>query len=466
MSQHVQDGQKASIPAPHPTTEWPNPGYAWYVVVILTLAYTLSYIDRQILAIVLEPIRRDMDISDTQVSLLAGMAFAIFYVAMGIPLGRLADRVNRRNLIIFGITLWSLMTALCGLTQNFWQLFLARIGVGVGEATLSPAAYSIISDYFPPERRIRPLSSYNIAIPIGSSLAFIVGGTINYMLAQVPVIEVPLLGVLRSWQVTFLAVGLPGLLFVLLLFTMREPERKERHGPAADHGKGVPFKDVLRFICKENGKTFFAIFIAYGGLVLYSVALTIWMPTMFVRKFGWSLSKIGMAQGSILLVFATLGIIISMNLAARLKERGQRDALMRTSLIMGALATPPSIILPLLDDPIWVLVLYCPIALFCYGLYAVVPAVLQFITPNQMRAQVSAIFSFFNNVIGLMLGITYVALITDFVFQDPMKLNYSLCIVAITTLPPSLYCLWRGLKHYRESMMRAEAWLTPTGEKD
>lgn len=462
MSGNILSSGPGTKPSPIPAADWPKPGYAWYVVLILTLAYTLSYIDRQILALVLEPIRQDMAISDTQVSLLAGMAFAMFYVVMGIPLGRLADRINRRNLIMFGIFLWSLMTALCGLAQNFWQLFIARIGVGVGEATLSPAAYSMIADYFPPDQRIRPLSSYNIAIPIGSSLAFIVGGTISYILGQIPTVDWPLVGVLRPWQVTFFAVGLPGLIFVLIMLTVREPVRRERGPAVVNTTKGVPFRQVLHFVFHENRKTFLVIFLAYGGLVLYSVALTIWLPTLFVRKFGWTISQIGLAQGSILLVFATLGIILSMNLATRLKQRGQKDGLMRTSLIMGVLATPPSIALPLLDDPIWILALYCPIALLCYGLYAVVPAVLQFITPNQMRGQVSALFSFFNNVIGLMLGITYVALITDFVFQDGSKLNYSLCIVAITTMPPSLYGLWWGLRHYRDSTIRAEAWMIPS----
>jgi MFS family permease len=173
---------------------WPSRGYAWYVTLILTGAYTLSYIDRQILGLVLEPIRRSLDLTDTQVSLLAGTAFALFYVTLGLPLGRLADRASRCKLIFVGVFLWSLMTAACGLASTFWQLFTARVGVGIGEATLSPAALSIISDYFPPDKRVRPLGLYNLALAVGTGLAYVTGGTISTLIANMPDLHLPVLG--------------------------------------------------------------------------------------------------------------------------------------------------------------------------------------------------------------------------------------------------------------------------------
>ena len=177
---------------------WPNPIYAWYVVGVLMLAYTNSFIDRQILYLLFEPIRNDIGISDTQISLLAGLAFSVFYTVMGIPLARLADQSNRKAIITVGVASWSLMTALCGAAQNFWQLFLARIGVGVGEATLSPAAFSIISDYFPKNRIARAFSVYSMGVYFGAGLAMMIGGLVIKMVSASPTVVLPLVGEVYS----------------------------------------------------------------------------------------------------------------------------------------------------------------------------------------------------------------------------------------------------------------------------
>jgi MFS family permease len=440
---------------------WPQRRYAWYVVGVLTAAYTLSYIDRQILGLVLEPLRQDLSLTDTQVSLLAGTAFALFYVTLGLPLGWIADRASRRKLIALGVFFWSLMTAMCGLASTFWQLFAARMGVGVGEAALSPAAYSIISDYFPPEARVRPLATYNVALAIGSGLAYLTGGAISSLLAARPGIEWPLFGELASWQATFVAVGAPGMLFALLVLTIREPVRRgirRAAVPAQPRSTGV--RELVRFICVENPKTFAVIFFGYGGLAMHSVSVTIWMPTLFVRRFGWTTGEIGLAMGGILLVFATLGILAGMNVAARLHARGSADGLLRTSLYMGTALVPLGIALPLCSTPGLTLALLAPVAALSFGIFAVVPPVLQLITPNQMRAQIAAVFSLFNNVIGLMIGATYVALITDYVLEDSSRLHVSLAITAATVLPASCLLLWWGLAHFGRSMIAARAWLT------
>ena len=162
----------------HEDGEFPSPGYAWYVVGVLTVAYVFSFVDRQIIALLIGPIQRDLEISDTQISLLGGLSFAVFYTLFGIPIGRLADTKSRRAIISIGIAFWSVMTAGCGLTKRFWDLALMRMGVGVGEATLSPAAYSLIADYFPPHRRSTAMSVYSMGIYIGSGLAFILGGMV------------------------------------------------------------------------------------------------------------------------------------------------------------------------------------------------------------------------------------------------------------------------------------------------
>jgi MFS family permease len=194
--------------------EYGSPTYAWYVVTILLFAYVTSFLDRTILTLLVEPIRESLGISDLQLSLLHGFAFAIFYVSLGVPIARYADSHNRVRLISVGVLVWSLMTAVCGLAKNFTHMFLARVGVGIGEATLSPAAYSIISDYFPVEKRPRAYSIYQTGIYIGMGLAMIIGG---YVIAVVPSIEMPFYGHMEPWQVVFLLVGLPGILIFLLL---------------------------------------------------------------------------------------------------------------------------------------------------------------------------------------------------------------------------------------------------------
>lgn len=450
--------------APPPAPPWPNRRYAWYVVIVLTATYTLSYIDRQILGLVLEPIRHEFQLTDTQVSLLAGAAFALFYVTLGLPLGRLADRASRRNLIFVGVFFWSLMTAACGLAQNFWQLFAARVGVGVGEAALSPAAHSIISDYFPPDQRVRPLALYTLALAIGSGLAYVAGGTISATVAGMADLRLPLIGAVEAWQITFITVGAPGMIFALIILTIREPLRRGMRlntatGTQPQAAPVASVRDVFNFIWRENPRTFVVLFLSYGGFAIHTDSVLIWMPTVFIRRFGWSAPEIGVTLGLVILFSATIGILASMTLAARLQAKGSPDALLRTSLLVALLQTPLGVAMPLLDSPALMLALIAPIMAMSFGLFAVVPPILQLITPNQMRGQVAATFSFFNNVIGLMFGATYVALLTDYLFRDSARLHHSLTVVAATALPLSTLLLWWGLPHFGRSMVAARSWL-------
>ena len=190
--------------------------YGWYVAIVLMLCNTLSFIDRQILGLLAPLIKQELSLSDTKIGLLQGLAFGIFYTLLGMPMGRIVDRGNRRNLVAAGIFCWSLMTAACAAARGFWTLFLARMGVGVGEATLSPSAFSLLSDYFPRERLGTALSIFSMGVFFGSGSALIVGGLV--------------IGAVGSWRLTFLIVGLPGLLAGLLMFTIKEPARRNLLG--------------------------------------------------------------------------------------------------------------------------------------------------------------------------------------------------------------------------------------------
>jgi MFS family permease len=222
---------------------WPKPLYSWYVVGVLMLAYTNSFIDRQILSLLIEPIRRDLQITDTQVSLLAGLAFTIFYTLMGVPIARLADQKNRRTIIAIGIASWSVMTASCGLARNFWHMFLARVGVGVGEATLSPAAMSMISDYFPVGKLARAISIYSMGVYFGAGLALIIGGMVVKLVIEAGNVVLPVVGEVFPWQMTFFFVGLLGIPIFLLMLTIREPVRRgiaRRGSSEAKHASSIP----------------------------------------------------------------------------------------------------------------------------------------------------------------------------------------------------------------------------------
>lgn len=454
---------KDVLARPGAGTAWPKPVYAWYVVLVLTATYMMAYIDRSVLGLLVELIRADLQISDTQVSLLGGAAFAIFYVAMGMPLGRLADRANRRNMIAISTFVWGCMTAACGLANNFWQLFMARVGVGVGESALPPAALSVISDYFSPEKRSAPLATFMVAIAVGSGLAYVVGGAIIDWVTSIPEFALPIVGAVRPWQAVFIMVGAPSLILMLFVMTFREPVRRglrpskmQEAGKAADT---VPVREVMNFVFKENRETFGAVFIAFGGFALHSVALQLWLPAYYIRRFGWTEVEIGLAFGVIILVFATAGMLTGAKLASWMKKRGHADAVLRAPLYMSLVMTPAAIVATLLPDPYISLIVVAPVMGISYGLFALVPEIMHAITPNQMRGQVTAIFIFFNNVVGVIVGGTFVALITDYVFADEAAVGYSLALTAGTVLPASAYLVWRGLKHFRVSVAAADEWL-------
>jgi MFS family permease len=239
-----------------------------------------------------------------------GLSFAVFYTFFGIPLGRLADSKNRRTIIALGFALWSLFTAGCGVARNFVQMLLLRMGVGVGEAALSPSAYSIIADYFSPKRRATAISVYSMGIYIGSGLAFIIGGTVAGFAAQQEVWQLPLIGSTRPWQVVFFIVGLPGILFALLMYTVREPERRGTR--KIDHDKKsavavVPMKEVVDYLWL-NRRTFICHNVGFALLSFSSYGSTAWIPTFFVRNHGWTEAQAGQVYGWIVAIFGTLGV--------------------------------------------------------------------------------------------------------------------------------------------------------------
>jgi MFS family permease len=433
---------------------YPSEQYAWYVVGVLTLAYVFSFIDRQILTLLVGPIKRDLAISDTQMSLLMGLSFAAFYTLFGIPIGRLADTRSRRAIITAGLVFWSLMTAGCGFARRYWHLAAMRMGVGVGEASLSPAAYSLIADCFRPEKRATAISVYSTGIYLGLGLATLLGGLVVGFASGRDVVHLPLIGATRPWQLVFLVVGLPGLLVAALLSTLREPSRK---GATAGVAAPEPLGVVWAYV-RDNRRTFLCHNLGVACLALSGYAAAAWVPTLLVRRHHWTASRSGVAFGLASMVCGTSGIVLGGRLADRLRRRGHPDATLRVALLGAAAWLPFGALFPLMPTGAWAVALLAPAVFFSSLPFGVAPAAIQEMMPNPMRGQASAFYLFVINLIGLGLGPTAVALVTDYVLHDEGAVHVSLLVVGVLANLAAVGLLAAGLGPYRRSLDYLAAW--------
>jgi MFS family permease len=387
--------------------------YAWYVAVMLMLFNTLSFIDRQLLGLLVTPIKAELQISDTRIGLLQGLAFGIFYTLLGIPMGRLVDTKNRRNLVAAGIFCWSAMTALCAGAKSFGALFLARMGVGVGEATLSPSAFSLLSDYFPRERLGTALSIFSMGVFFGSGLALIIGGLV--------------IGAVGSWRTTFLIVGLPGLLAALAALTIREPPRRNLLRTAAGEASRLSPREVVEQV-RLRWQSVGGICLGFAFQALCNYAQQAWLPTYFARVHGWEPRRAGLTLGTISLVTGLLGAYLGGALCDRWQRRGVHDAPLR----VGVLATTGAGVLftlamaaPLLSLQLTLLV---PSFFFLAMPIGSVYASLQLILPNQVRGQIGALQVFTLNLLGLILGPFLPGFFNDYLFRDGNMVGWSLAL--------------------------------------
>ncbi len=411
------------------THEYPRTGYAWYVVILLTLAYILSYLDRWVLSLLVELIKADLGLTDTQMGLLLGPAFAVFYAVMGIPLGWMADRYSRRTLIGIGITLWCAATAAAGLARNFAQLAVSRVLVGVGEATLSPCALSLITDYFAPGQRGRAIAFYTGAVSIGSGIAYLLGGQIIQWAAQQPELNFPLVGEVKPWQVVFLLVGIPGLLIAAAMFTVREPQRTGTAVTAELTDKQVGFPTALRYLRRRLG--------SFGGIFGCMSVVTVlayshaWLPAYFSRTWDWDIPKFSVYNGVGLLIIGPLFVNFGGWLADWLRNRGHPDGPVIVLILGVFIMVPMSVAFPLM-----------PSALSSFGVYlltivgaamatAAAPAAIVSIAPGQIRSQTIALFYLTISLIGAGIGPPAVAFFTDKVFGDEQAIRYSMAILPV-----------------------------------
>jgi MFS family permease len=422
--------------------------YPWLVVFILMIAYVFSFVDRQILNLLVGPIRRDLGISDTQMSLLMGFSFAIFYTILGIPLGRLADSKSRRGLIATGVVVWSFMTALCGMARSYWQLFLFRVGVGVGEATLSPAAYSMIADYFAPERRATAISVYSMGIYLGSGIAFLLGGLVIQFAVAQGAVTLPLIGDVRPWQVVFFILGGAGIVFSFAFLLVREPAR----GGLGVSGGSVPFGAVVAHLW-QNRRTVLCHNLGFAMIAFCSYGTSAWVPSFFIRTFGWKAGEVGIIYGLIVMLFGCAGILFGGWLTDRWQRQGTSDAALRVGILACGVAIVGNVYL-LADSGTLAAILMVP-SVFALGMpFGAAPAAIVAIVPNQMRGQTAAVYLFIVNLIGLGVGPTAIALVTDYVFANDLALKWSMLIVGSGANIVAIALLVMGLKPYRETLNR------------
>ncbi len=380
-----------------------------------------------LIGLLVEPIKADLGLSDTEISLLQGFAFALFYTVAGIPIGRWIDRAPRMRIVAIGVAIWSVMTAVCAGVSNFIQFFVARMGVGVGEAVLSPAAYSVISDSFPRNRLGLAMGVYGLGSAIGAGLAFMIGAVVVALVANAESVAVPLLGEIKAWQVAFLVAGLPGLLIAAMFLILPEPLRRPAKGE--EHlTEQIPFREIWQHL-QQNKIFYWSIFLAVGAVNLSVLGSISWLPAMLVRTFGMDLANAGWLAGSLLIIGGLIGMVGG---GAAMDKIGGGTP--KARLIFCGWATVAGTVgaasFPLVNNiPILAIsfVLFFSAAAVAVG---AAPSAIQQLAPNRMRATISAAYVFVINAIGLGIGPTLTAVIGDNFFPFESGIRYAIAIVA------------------------------------
>jgi MFS family permease len=443
------------------SSAYPSSFAAWYSVAVLLLMYIFSFIDRTTISLIVEPMKRDLQISDTQVGMLQGLAFALLYTFLGLPIARLSDRHSRRGIIAAGVFIWSIMATLCGFARTALQLFVARIGVGVGEAALSPAAYSIITDSFPRSKLGKAFGFYNIGITIGAGVAFLVGGIVVAAVSRTgATYMLPLFGEVRAWQMVFILTGAPGIVLPLLLLTIREPPRRGiLRSPSADAAAlpRPPLSEVLGYVWL-NRRFYFLHFVALALLAMCGYCVAAWLPTAIIRAYGVSYGQVGKVLGVSTILMNSIGILLAGILCDRLTRKGHKDAPVIVALISAGGIAVFSCLPTLMPTVtlVWVAIFISGLTFNAYN--GVGPMAVNQVTPNQYRAQVSAVYLFVVNALGLGVGPTLVPLLNDHLFHDPLKIRFSLIIVVFCAAVAAIILLTIVRPIYRQKVIESAGW--------
>ena len=478
-------------------------GAAWWTLAILVVAFIFSFIHRIVIGLLVDPIKADLGLTESQMGLLLGLAFAVFYALLGLPIGRWSDRRSRRTIIGVAIFVWSLATALCGLARSYFELFAARVGTALGMAALSPAAYSMIADLFPRDRIGRALGIYQSGAFFGAGLAFLLGAAVIAFVTRSGGLSLPLVGVLEPWRLVFIIVGLPGCAVALMMLTVREPARRQALPDAATgirwldwvawgrkHASSLGFaavgmlvlnlgvlaaagpvglaigltieliallalwslRDALPF-ASTHRRLYLTHFAGFSLLAVPIASLANWAPSWFIRVLGYTPAEAGWLIGLVLLVLSPLGIYTGGWLADALGRRGLADAPMRIGIGVALLLVVPALFGTTLTEPRLAVAAFAVLVFFGSLTIAVGPAALQLVTPGPVRAQVSALWMLVLNLVTAAIGPTLVGIVTDRVFGDPLAVGKSMAVINVICMPLALLLLWGGLQAFREASL-------------
>lgn len=435
-------------PATTGETDYPSRGAAWYAVVVLMVCYTFSFVDRLILAFLVTPLKHDLQLSDTQIGLLQGLAFALFYAILGIPFGLAADRVNRRNLVAAGVIAWSVMTSCGSMAKSFGMLALARMGVGVGEATLAPAAFSLIADYFPRERLSSAMSVYSMGVQIGAGFALILGGFVVQAVSHMAPVALPLIGTVAPWRLTFLIVGAPGVFIVLLLASLREPVRRLLPVAAGAVRPRAGLSNAIGQL-RLRWRSTLGISVIMACQAMSNYAFGSWCPAFFERVHHWPKNQIGLLLGLLTIGCGCIGLTCGGRLSDHWLRSGMYEAPLRVgfvSLLGVACTLVPAMLAP--SAPVTVALLV-PAVFFLALPIGCSYASIQMIFPNEVRGTVSAIMLLLLNLCGLTLGTLLPGLLDDRLFHDEQMLGRSIAITAAFASCTGLVAALQSFAPYR-----------------
>lgn len=424
---------------------WPSRRAAWLAVALLSVAAVLSQLDRMIINLVVEPVKQDFNLSDTRFAMLQALAFGAFYTVMALPLGRMADVFQRRLVIGVGVAIFSLFSVATGLTRTYAQLFIARCGVGIGEASQLPSGCSLLSDYFPPERRGLAISIFTMSSMVGTALAYIIGGALIGWLGKLHAVSPDVFWGLAPWQFAFVLIGAPGLFIAPLFLLLKEPPRRDM---AAGSPRSLPISFVAQEVWKQRAVLGF-MFAGFSMVTLTMYSITVWTPALFIRVYHWTAAEIGMAFGLVFLCFGVTGGIVAGHVMDRLRARGVVSAPLKVagygfvaSSLFGGLA-------PLMPTPILALVFLAPTMFAATIPYPCAIITLQSMFPNQIRAQVNALYLMVITLVGLGCGPVIVGLFSDRIFTAPSGVRYSLAIVVGAAGPIMLLFTLLASRFYR-----------------
>lgn len=422
---------------------YPSSFSGWTAVCVLFLLYVLSMIDRNLLTVLAVPVQKDLQLSEVQLSLLFGASFAITNALAGLPFGSVVDRSSRRTLIACGLTLWSLSTVVCGLSRTFASLFVGRMGAGAGEASLNPAAQSILADMFPPSRLALPTSIYTLGGKVGQGLSLVLAGFFASLIDPSSLLSIPYFGSVHGWQLIFLLVAMPGFVIGLSIYLVPEPPRTTSAGL-----RSAGYRDYLQYI-RGNSRFVFGHHVALAAMGTITGGLLAWAPVFFVRVHGWTESQVGYGLGVVLLAGPIIGAPLHGALADWWCRRGRADAHLVYLLITMVIAYPLGVAAFLAPTPALTLVLFFGFLCVAAGYVSLPMTVLQIALKGHVRGKALAVLFIFTGAISLGGGPTLVALITEYGFGNPRLVGHSLAVWIALMMPISFLLYVWILKPYR-----------------